>query len=934
MKRLLLLLFVVLALFSSLKAQTRWHVKKTGSLSGAGTSWATACSDLQHIINQANAGDTIWVAMGTYVPVRPADDLLIIDSNNCANAFVITKDIVLLGGFPSVGNPTMADRYSQAYSTILSGCLVENKDTIYASHVLITSECNVEIDGFTITEGIADNSGGILLPSGYVNATYGGGIYNLSTNSFKLRNSTIRKNHSYDYGGGMYNEGSNIYLENVLIENNASWNKAGGGIYNMQSNCILVNTLIIYNVVHQNGIGGAIYNYADGLKKNAHCTLINVTISGNVAYSTGAVYHNSIYPLYIYNSIIYDNFKGFNQSDKTIQSNSPIKYANSIIEEITKTDNGDIDPLFLDAPNGNFRLSSCSPAINKGDNTLYEPDNVPDISPVLTDLDGNSRFYNDSIVDLGAYEYQGEPLTPQVILNNDTNICYGENIDIVFDLKGKAPWELTYTTDNGISYKKIQNITSSPYILSVKPENTITYKIVRIKDENCDIGTWDSIKITVAPKINFTNKLESEILCSGEETTPIKFGGTFNQCNWIAQGDMITGLPQDTQNIDFEKYTLTNTTQTPLKTSIHIMPKYVFKDITCYGTGQSFTITVAPEPVLINTLMDDSLCGGEKTKEIIFIGTATFFEWKNTKVSGIMGLPSGIQKGNFESYLVNNKMSNPLTAIIEVVPKYAINDVVCSGEVRNFHITVFPETEIKSATANKSIFCEDDDIELNIDAGGTNLAYQWFFNNIALTGETYNYYKQSSVQTTDKGSYSVEISGFCGNLKYSFPAIKIGSDKMLVKKWDDVILVDNSTYQYYGYQWYKNNNKIESATEQFYQETGGLKGCYYVEMILKDGSKEYSCEYCLDEVTKSLLSIYPNPVRQGNFVNVQLIDQSEAYSGLMEVRLYGSEGRILQTEQTRTGNIIMNTYDLVSGIYVLTIHTEDGQRYNEKIIVF
>jgi hypothetical protein len=56
-------------------------------------------------------------------------------------------------------------------------------------------------------------------------------------------------------------------------------------------------------------------------------------------------------------------------------------------------------PMFADTANADFRLLSCSPAVNKGDNLAV------DTIGLLTDLDGNLRIYRDT-VDMGAYEVQ------------------------------------------------------------------------------------------------------------------------------------------------------------------------------------------------------------------------------------------------------------------------------------------------------------------------------------------------------------------------------------------------------------------------------------------------------------------------------------------------------------------------------------------------
>jgi hypothetical protein len=77
------------------------------------------------------------------------------------------------------------------------------------------------------------------------------------------------------------------------------------------------------------------------------------------------------------------------------------------------TGNIDADPLFGDPAHGDLRLAPGSPCIDAGDNTAVPQD-------IVTDLDGNPRFVDDSntvdtgygdppIVDMGAYEFRGTP---------------------------------------------------------------------------------------------------------------------------------------------------------------------------------------------------------------------------------------------------------------------------------------------------------------------------------------------------------------------------------------------------------------------------------------------------------------------------------------------------------------------------------------------
>ena len=48
------------------------------------------------------------------------------------------------------------------------------------------------------------------------------------------------------------------------------------------------------------------------------------------------------------------------------------------------------------------------------------------------------------------------------------------------------------------------------------------------------------------------------------------------------------------------------------------------------------------------------------------------------------------------------------------------------------------------------------------------------------------------------------------------------------KKWDDVLICDNTSNKFVAYQWYKDELPIVGETKQFYSEAGGLNGRYYV----------------------------------------------------------------------------------------------------------
>ncbi len=195
--------------------------------------------------------------------------------------------------------------------------------------------------------------------------------------------------HNAVSGGGI----ASPILNNVVFSGNKTTN--GGAIVNIVSgtsggnnNPIMTNVTFSGNRATTNG--GAIINTS---VTGGICapTLKNVIMFGNSATTGTQIYNNNATPT-ISNSLIQGGITGsgvYNTGTSSI------------------TDGGgniDADPLFVNpipassAPTtaGDYHLQLCSPAINKGDNSAVS---------APTDPDGNPRIF-DSIVDIGAYEYQ------------------------------------------------------------------------------------------------------------------------------------------------------------------------------------------------------------------------------------------------------------------------------------------------------------------------------------------------------------------------------------------------------------------------------------------------------------------------------------------------------------------------------------------------
>lgn len=341
------------------------YVKQGGT--GNGNSWATASGNFQAMINASSSGNQIWVAAGTFRPAAGSD-------------FRLKEGVKIYGGFPSSNNnATMADRNWVVNISKLQGngySVINNN-----SNNLTTASV---VDGFTITGG---------------SAQFGGGICNTNS-SPTLRNLIISGNIGHGSGGGIHNTNSSPLLTDVTISGNTAGD--GGGIFNSNSSPILTNVIITGNVLNYNaGRGGGICNF------QSSPTLTNVTVSGNKAGLAAAIYNYLSNPT-LQNSIIHGNSSGIYDEQSTPQ------IYNSLVQGITSTGNGNIggdtNPLFVNAPSyttapftgGDYSLSVLSPVINKGVNSFLP-------GGITTDLAGNPRVYDNGIIDMGAYEYQGNP---------------------------------------------------------------------------------------------------------------------------------------------------------------------------------------------------------------------------------------------------------------------------------------------------------------------------------------------------------------------------------------------------------------------------------------------------------------------------------------------------------------------------------------------
>ena len=164
------------------------------------------------------------------------------------------------------------------------------------------------------------------------------------------------------------------------------------------------------------------------------------------------------------------------------------------------------DPLFIDTAALNFHLQPCSPALNKGDNTLLS------LLGILKDLEGNPRIV-EGTVDIGPYESAGFALSdPPTILPACANSSGGA---------------ITLNPANGCepyTYQWLPSAGNGPEISGLPPGNysyTVTDGIGRSIADTLNIAAAPSPQVNIqGSNVNCGNGAGGSAVALGSSGTP------------------------------------------------------------------------------------------------------------------------------------------------------------------------------------------------------------------------------------------------------------------------------------------------------------------------------------------------------------------------------------------------------------------------------
>ncbi|MBL9147841.1 MAG: VCBS repeat-containing protein [Phycisphaerae bacterium] len=258
------------------------YVDDSTPTSGNGLSWATPFRHLTDALAYAaipaNGVTEIRVGQGTYRTdqsnAAPAG------SNDSSAAFLLVSGVSIRGGYAGFGANDPNFRNVAAQPTVLTaeigvaGTLSDNSYSVLRGSA---STNNVTLDGLTIRDGYADDSG----PGLGDFKRFGGGVF-MPNGSLTLVACTLTNNWSTDSGGAIYAQGA-LTVNDCTFTANAAMIGTGGAISAGTTGIVSVTNTVFANNSAK-GVGGAVFVFG------RTATFTGCTFTNNVATGPGGYY--------------------------------------------------------------------------------------------------------------------------------------------------------------------------------------------------------------------------------------------------------------------------------------------------------------------------------------------------------------------------------------------------------------------------------------------------------------------------------------------------------------------------------------------------------------------------------------------------------------------------------------------------------------------
>ncbi len=333
---------------------------------------------IQDGIDAASNGDTVLVYSGTYIE----------------NINFYGKDIIVASLYFSTGDAGYVE------NTIIDG-----GGNGFVVHFENGETESALLQGFTITNGYAEDGGGIkcknasmpvidhLIITGNAAFDDGGGVACYTNSAMRISNCVFFENVADDNGGGIFLNHSTGLIENCLFYENIS-NGGSSAIDCWSSDPMIINCSFFNNVS---------YGWATiGIWDTSSPSILDCIVSNNTG--SGFVFHSQSEAIVEFCNCYNNSFGSF--SGSVPPGLGVINQVNANNDPCDEFYNIFMDPELIDPINSDFTLFPSSPCIDAGISDTIGF-NLPQF-----DLDGNPRVVDGNgdglaIIDMGCYEFDG-----------------------------------------------------------------------------------------------------------------------------------------------------------------------------------------------------------------------------------------------------------------------------------------------------------------------------------------------------------------------------------------------------------------------------------------------------------------------------------------------------------------------------------------------
>lgn len=185
------------------------------------------------------------------------------------------------------------------------------------------------------------------------------------------------------------------------------------------------------------------------------------------------------------------------------------------------------------------------------------------------------------------------------------------------------------------------------------------------------------------------------------------------------------------------------------------------------------------------------------------------------------------------------------------------------------------------------------------------------------------------------GEYNANIQLFGEGMASQIVKVKFlvsMSNSIIKRKWNDVVVCNNSDSLFVSYQWYHNNQKMEGETSQYVSVLEGVEGAYSLDVVTKYGDTLHVCAKDFDMLLPEFsISAYPVPAKANQEFTIQVYGLDKAQLSKAKMVIYSIDGIVVYRDLN--GLDEKNVLTLPIGDYVAVVTVENGLSANCKILV-